>query len=199
MSSDTPKLIDTQPLDSQPMDTDEVGSSQDAELPWGWLVLLKVNTGTYKQVKLSENDVTMGRDVACQIQLDDSIFTNSQDENIQYIKLSRIHFAITRDSGGVTLIDKSMNGTYVNKLLVGRGNKYKLNHADVISVLYENFNVFLYFDEKCMRSIYPTPICSKYLVGREVGRGSSGVVREGFMKGEDKEKFALKFIYKQKY
>ena len=44
-------------------------------------------------------------------------FADSQDKNIQYVKLSQVHFTVTRDKHGITLVDKSMNGTYVNKLL----------------------------------------------------------------------------------
>ena len=74
-----------------------------------------------------------------------------------------------------------MNGTYVNNLLVGKGKKYRLNHADVISILVaDDFNFFLYLDEKTISSVYSTRISSKYLVGRELGKGSSAVVREGF-------------------
>ena len=36
-------------------------------------------------------------------------------------------------------------------------------------------------------------------MGREIGRGSSGVVREGHAKGEDNSKVAMKFINKQKW
>ena len=126
-------------------------------------------------------------------------FADSQDKNIQYVKLSRVHFTVTRDKHGITLIVKSMNGTYVNKLLVGKGNKYRLNHTDAISVLYEDFNVFLYVDEKSMNLLYSTQVCCKFLVGREIGRGISGDVREGYAKGEDNSKVAMKFINKQKW
>ena len=46
-------------------------------------------------------------------------FADSQDENIQYVKLSQVHFTVTRDKHGITLVDKSMNGTYVNNKLLG--------------------------------------------------------------------------------
>ena len=37
-----------------------------------------------------------------------------------------------------------MNGTHVNKLLVGKGKTYRLNHTEVISVFHQDFDVFLY-------------------------------------------------------
>ena len=83
------------------------------------MVLLKGDIGSCKQIKLCDDVVSMGRDAACLIQLDDKMFADSRDENIQYVKLSRVHFTVTRDKHGITLVDKSMNGTYVNKLLVG--------------------------------------------------------------------------------
>ena len=81
------------------------------------MVLLIGNIGSCKQIKLCDDVVSMGRDAACLIQLDDKMFADSRDENIQYVKLSRVHFTVTRDKHGITLVDKSMNGTYVNKLL----------------------------------------------------------------------------------
>ena len=69
----------------------------------------------------------------------------------------------------------------------------------MILVLYEDFNVFLYVDKKSMNLLYSTQVCCKFLVGREIGRGSSGVVREGYAKGEDNSKVAMKFINKQKW
>ena len=61
-----------------------------------------------------------------------------------------MQFEIVKEKGGATLEDKAMNGTYVNKLLVGKGNKYSLNHADVISVLMDDFCLYLYIEEKSL-------------------------------------------------
>ena len=53
-----------------------------------------------------------------------------------------------------------MNGTHVNKLLVGKGKTYRLNHTDVISVLHYDFDIFIYIDWKCMVSLYLAEICN---------------------------------------
>ena len=38
-----------------------------------------------------------------------------------------------------------MNGTHVNKLLVGKGKTYRLNHTELISVFHQDFDVFFLF------------------------------------------------------
>ena len=135
---------------------------------------------------------------SCQIREDDRAFAGREEEEIQFVNLSRVHFEIRKEKGEITLMDTSMNGTYVNKLLVGKGKKYRLTHADVISVLADAFNFFLYLDEKTNASLYSARISSKYLVGRELGKGSSAVVREGFSRDKI-SKVSLKFIYKKKW
>jgi pSer/pThr/pTyr-binding forkhead associated (FHA) protein len=48
---------------------------------------------------------------------------------------------------GVALLDKSMNGTYVNGLKVGKDKQHSLDHGDVISLLQQDFQVYQYMDE----------------------------------------------------
>ena len=201
MSSEE-SLTSSQP-DTQPMEEDNctASSSPDSPLPWAWLVQLRSNTGSVSHPQLHPlcgDRVSIGRDTSCTIQVDDRIFDGSEEECIQLVKLSREHFEISKEKSGITLVDLSMNGTYVNKLLVGKGNQYRLNHTDVISILVEDFSVFLYIDEKTLASLYSVQICRKYLVGREVGKGSSAVVREGFARGSN-IKVAMKFICKKKW
>ena len=53
-----------------------------------------------------------------------------------------------------------MNGTHVNKLLVGKGKTFRLNHTELISVFHQDFDVFLYIDWMCMVSLYSAKICT---------------------------------------
>ena len=104
------------------MSTTQLSPSGSHEFPKPRITLgldgvVKRQYGSCKQIKLCDDVVSMGRDAACLIQLDDKMFADIRDENIQYVKLSRVHFTVTRDKHGITLVDKSMNGTYVNKLL----------------------------------------------------------------------------------
>ena len=198
MSSEE-SLTSSQP-DTQPMEEDNctASSSPDSPFPWAWLVQLRSNTGSVSHPHLQRqlhplcgDRVSIGRDTSCKIQVDDRIFDGSEEECIQLVKLSREHFEISKEKSGITLVDLSMNGTYVNKLLVGKGNQYRLNHTDVISILVEDFSVFLYIDEKTLASLYSAQICNKYLVGRELGEGSTCVVKEGFIR-DSNTKVAIK-------
>jgi hypothetical protein len=191
---DTDSLLPT----TQPMEEESFTSSQpDSPIPWAWLVSLRSTTA--QVIPVCGPMVKVGRDPTCQMEIPEDIFVDGENENLQFVRVSRIQFEIVKEKGGgATLEDKSMNGTYVNKLLVGKGNKYSLNHADVISVLLEEFCVYLFIEEKSMSVQYPASIYSKYLVGREVGEGSTAVVREGFTR-ETSAKGAMKIIGKKKW
>jgi pSer/pThr/pTyr-binding forkhead associated (FHA) protein len=62
-----------------------------------------------------------------------------QEENLQYNKVSRVHFSISRNNGNLILKNNSMNGTFVNGILV---DKIGLLPGDVVSVLQNDFEIF---------------------------------------------------------
>ena len=183
---------------TQPIGEESSSSSQpDSPLAWAWLVHLRPDPAS---VPVCEDQFSVGRDPSCQLEVGEEIFADSEKENLQYLRVSRVQFDILKEKGSAsaTLVDKSMNGTFVNKLLVGKGNKYSLNHADVISILMDDFSVFVYLEEKFMASHYPANICKKYLVGRQLGEGSTAVVKEGFQR-ESNTEVAMKVICKKRW
>eukprot|EP00092_Neocalanus_flemingeri_P027694 GFUD01030059.1.p1 GENE.GFUD01030059.1~~GFUD01030059.1.p1 ORF type:complete len:517 (+),score=176.52 GFUD01030059.1:90-1640(+) len=195
--SDSSQLPTTQPLEGESL----TSSQPDSPLAWSWLVHLRPGPASVRAlvVPVCGDLVAVGRDPSCcQIGIGEDIFINSENENLQSVRVSRVQFEIVKEKTRATLVDKSMNGTYVNKLLVGKGKKYSLKHADVISILMDDFDIFLYLDERFMASNYPATISSKYLVGRELGKGSTAVVREGFTRDSSK-KVAMKLIGKKKW
>ena len=49
--------------------------------------------------------------------------------------MSRVHFEVNRQQGRAALLDKSSNGTYINKVRVGKEKSSRLAHLDEIGVL----------------------------------------------------------------
>ena len=199
MSSDSSNSSHDDLPSTQPLEDISTSSQADATvrspMTWSWLVNLR----TSQVIPIFLDSVDVGRDPDdCQIEIAEELFTNSEDENLKLVRISRFHFEITKKKNRAILVDKSMNGTYVNKLLVGKGNLYSLNHADVISVLMDDFDLFLYLDERFMTATYPVTISGKYLVGRELGAGSTAVVKEGFTR-DSLCRVALKIIGKRKW
>ena len=48
------------------------------------------------------------------------------------------------------MTDTSMNGTWIDKMRVGKGNKAPLSHGNIISVLDQAMEVFCYLDKVTM-------------------------------------------------
>ena len=191
-------LVDTQPLEE---DFSSLPSSPPISSTWGWLVTLSpISPPTPDPIILpvSGELVKVGRDPSCTLVVDENLFRGSIDEDLQIVKVSRVQFHLSKVGVGVALVDKSMNGTYVNNLKVGKDKHYSLDHGDIISVLQHDFPVYQFLDESRMRSYYPTSITIKYLVGRTLGEGSSATVREGFDRADHKQ-VAMKFIGKEKW
>ena len=198
MSSD--ESDDSQLPSTQPNAEESCSSSQpdrDPPTAWSWLVHLK-SANVPAMVPVCGDQFSVGRDPSCQLEIAEEIFANSEKENLQFVRVSRVQFEIVKEKDRATLQDRSMNGTYVNNLMVAKGSKYSLNHGDVISILMDDFNVFLYLDEKFMASHYPAEICDDYLVGRDLGEGSTCVVKEGFIRGSN-AKVAIKLIGKKRW
>ena len=112
-------------------------------------------------------------------------------------KVSRIHLVLYReqydDKSGVN--DLSMNGTFVNKVKVGKGEKMILEHCSVISVLSNEIELFRYLDRDVMERDFPRQVTSKYLVGQVLGDGTTSVVSLGIRR-TDHSNVALKVISK---
>ena len=75
---------------------------------------------TSRQVSLPNSGGTIGRSFECDIQLPD--FAR---------QLSRVHAQVmAHPEGGYQIIDRSVNGVYVNGVLLGKGGAHRLNDGD---------------------------------------------------------------------
>ena len=95
---------------------------------------------------------------------------------------SRVHFIFNRGHGGSgpSLTDTSMNGTWIDKMRVGKGNKAPLSHGNIISVLDQGMEVFCYLDKVTMERDFHPSLTSNYLVGKVLGKGTTSLVRLGY-------------------
>ena len=79
---------------------------------WGVLYPLR---DAWRAACLSVDNVSMGRSSGC-------TFTIDQDQaGDRIVSISKVHFEIKRTADGVKIIDKSSNGTFVNKKPIGKG------------------------------------------------------------------------------
>ena len=72
---------------------------------------------------------------------------------------SCVHFIFNRghEGSGPSLTDTSMNGTWIDKMRVGKGNKAPLSHGNIISVLDQGMEVFCNLDKVTMeRDFHPS-------------------------------------------
>ena len=202
-------MADTQPLE------DALGSQEATTVVtdnWGWLVTLHryrlcVHTRTlahwYTGTPLPRHQaptltalqgptVSVGREG--NIVIDERLFEGAGDK--QHLKTSRVHFEVFVRNGLVGLVDKSLHGTFVKGLKVGKDKEYRLNHGDVISVVEAQFEVYCLLLEEQVKLLFPEELGRKYLVGRVARRGASATIREGFSK-KDHNRRAVKLIEKE--
>ena len=168
------------------------------EGPWGWLLSISTQQLQPVLTPVKGEGVKVGRDPSCDLVLNEVIFTSSTDEDLQLTKVSRVQFQLKRSGTNVVLEDKSMNGTYVNGLKLGKGKQHSLDQGDTISVLQMDFEVFMFICEVRLRQLYPRSVTNKYLVGRVLGEGSSAVVREAFERNTHHQ-VAIKMIKKERW
>jgi len=162
----------------------------------GWLVSVKpgMRTRVCREVQIQgDQRFTVGREHTCNLVLEEFMF-DSENENLQCNKTSRVQFEITCEAERPFIMNKSMNGTFLNKERLGQGVAKRLNHGDTISLLHPELDMFCYLDEvQMMGRNYPLRIITKYLVGNVVGEGAYAVVRKGFTRN-NYTPVALKFI-----
>ena len=89
---------------------------------------------------------SVGREQSCDIVLEDFMF-DSTDENLQCNKTSRVQFEIISVTERPFIMDKSMNGTFLNGEKLSHGVAKRLNHGDTISILHPEYEIFNYLDE----------------------------------------------------
>ena len=100
----------------------------------------------------------VSRDPSCTLMEDENLFKDSTEEDLQIEKVSRVQFYLSRVGAGVALVDKSMNSTYVNHLLMGKDKHYSIDHGYVISLLQHDFSVYMFLDDSRLRAQYQSSI-----------------------------------------
>jgi len=149
----------------------------------GWLVPARssLRTMVCREVQIQgDQRFTVGREQTCNLVLEEFMF-DSDDDDLQCNKTSRVQFEITSEADRPFITDRSMNGTFLNGEKLSQVLAKRLNHGDIISVLHDDFEMFCYLDEvQMMGRNYPLRIITKYLVGNIVGTGAYAVVRKGF-------------------
>ena len=139
-----------------------------------------MGSGDYQDtiVPLIGDSVTVGRDLGCDVVINNLKLV--EEGNFGLENVSRVQFELFKDSSGVSLNDKSMNGTYVNRFRVGNNRFYRIGHEDLIGFINSDSRVFQYLDEVQLRSMFPIAINEKFIIRRVVWEGRFSFVREGF-------------------
>ena len=106
----------------------------------------------------------------CDIQLTCNNVTIKAEE------VSRLHFGLKRNNRATLLEDYSTNGTYVNSLLIGKGNSQFLKHLDVISLTSWKDKVFMYLETSYISTNYPIEIQEKFIIANILGKGYYSII-----------------------
>ncbi|KAL3273732.1 hypothetical protein HHI36_015161 [Cryptolaemus montrouzieri] len=167
-----------------------VEEQNEIKLPWGRLYSCVEN---FKSIDLVEETITLGRAEHCTI----VVRSDNFPENTVLI-ISKLHFSINRDeiTDLVYLKDESKNGTFVNGILVGKGNKNILQNDDIVSVGFKGSQklfVFKLLQSDELNSYLPPELRKKYKLSRFLGKGACGEVHLLFEKRSIKA-FAVKKI-----
>ena len=163
---------------------------------WGWLV---TTTDPVRLFELS-SPFSVGRDPStCSLFIDEELCKQIEKtfENENRLWISRRHFKIEKKIGeqSAVLTDLSMNGTWVDKVRVGKDRQMILSHCSVISILDMDGECFRYIDRDTTEDLYTTCVTDKYIVGGILGKGSTSEVRRGYKKDAGKvQTYALKII-----
>ena len=118
--------------------------------------------------------------------------------------ISKVHFVIKRSADGVSLVDKSSNGTFVNNKSVGKGKSRMLESNSTISLSDSKIVNYIYMStNRDFQRDYPRELRSKYVISKELGSGACGVVKLGFkitgnVSPDYPERLAIKKVDKRK-
>nr|CAD7195157.1 unnamed protein product [Timema douglasi] len=143
---------------------------------WGWLYPYQ---GSTKVKALKSKSYLVGKDSSCDIVIGKQQVPSLDD----YLNLNKQHFKIKRKDDGVFLEDLSRLHTIVNNRSLVFGERVKLRHCDLISVLRNQIKVFVYLDNAALEAgQYPDEIKKKYIVAYSLGQGGYGEVNLVFQK-----------------
>ena len=139
---------DTQPLEEKPDSQEDQEEEVEKDGVWGWLVPLPYSHLDPSLVMLKKGRVTVGREA--DVVIDERLFEGN-NENRNWLKVSRVHFEVRREHGRSALLDKSSNGTFINEVRVGKEKSSRLAHLDEIGVLECDFALYYYIDEGLLK------------------------------------------------
>ena len=169
-------------------------TDQDSNV-WGWLVPAHPKISVKPISLVNDKIFSVGRESICSFVLQDWMFQG--DTTYCVDQISRLHFEIFRQDEKTLIVEKSSNGTFVQGKKLIKDTPKVLEHGDMVAILYRNVELFWYLKEETMiyTNHFPAKIITKYLVGNEVGRGTFGFVRKGFLKSS-LQSVAFKFLSK---
>ncbi|XP_019885390.1 serine/threonine-protein kinase Chk2 [Camponotus floridanus] len=187
----TCSLPDTQNADALTQ-SQEVLTQEPTLVIWGRLCPKLV---AFRSLELVRESYTLGRSMSCDI-----IITNNELRPKYLNIISKVHFRITRERINnsnefvVYLEDMSHNGTFVDKIKVGRGNRVIITNNSEIAVAQEKFSIYVFMNTMSDNSCeLPLQLKQSYALGRKLGAGACGEVRKLFTKDGSKQ-FAVKII-----
>ncbi|XP_066593800.1 ovarian-specific serine/threonine-protein kinase Lok isoform X2 [Prorops nasuta] len=158
--------------------------------------------GCFYFSEMIKDEYTMGRSDSCDI-----CFTKDNIKPKWLGVISKVHCKIIKeriingnnDDIVVYLEDTSQNGTFVNKVLVGKGKRILLESNDIISLAQPVFAVYVFMSTKAFEgNDLPPELRCKYAVSRKLGSGACGEVKMVFSKIGCK-RFAMKSIVKRTF
>ncbi|XP_059094775.1 myosin light chain kinase A-like [Tigriopus californicus] len=180
----------TQPMSEDDKEVSSLDESMEADAPevYGYLLPYKPKG---PMIELVLESFTVGRSVKANHRI---LPQTGQVRFKHFDAISKVQFALIKDKIGVFLEDRSSNGTYVNRTLVGRSKRVLLSHNDKIGVTEPKAIHFIYMHSN--QDQYPIELTQKYTVAQELGKGACGTVMLGVRK-EDSTQVAIKIIKKK--
>ncbi|CAF1596237.1 unnamed protein product [Rotaria magnacalcarata] len=161
-----------------------------------WGRLLSIDT-LFSSIDLIDKEYSLGRGKTCTI-----VFDSSEVQTSKYfLAYSSQHFKITRDSVNnfTYVVDLSSNGTYINGEKLGKNKQQILENNAEIALASKAHRVYIYIDSNASADVsIPAVIRDKYIVSREIGRGTYGEVRLCFNR-DTCDRFAMKIITKKHF
>lgn len=186
----------TQPAgNSEPVDEDGCDTFQFHGKYWGRLYPALHSVLPHD---LTRDETVVGKQTSCNI-----CIKSDEVPNDFWIVMSRRQFSIIRTqvekfgkiSTEIKLKDLSMNGTYINGSLVGKGRARTLLDNSVIALGKPLNNVYFFKDASVINKKHPSAIVNKYDASVGLGSGAYGEVTLMFCKKSGKG-YAMKSILK---
>ncbi|XP_028396763.1 serine/threonine-protein kinase Chk2-like isoform X2 [Dendronephthya gigantea] len=178
--------------------------SEPEETDRGWGKLIPLGR-SFELIELVKETYTFGRDINGDVCYAQKAFPRGNSSFFQ--RLSKKHFQLLKETSEngehiVYIKDWSMNGTFVNGGLIGKGNQQVIQNNSEISLAALENKAYLFLDleaTKIEQEMFPQEMREKFTISKVLGRGAFGDVRLAFSKGSECNKFAIKIISKKQF